>query len=170
MTLRFLHFSTQNLDKYQAQLFFFFSLRYLETAQKMVWTLESSDTLKVVHHPDFTLVVGLACFLIIQNVFQLFKMFFICMNIWTNPCDSQKKGNLECFISHCLHYSCLEGDISFFHLFSGKSHSQFVYFQWNIRCPKMKLSYSFHNHNDLHLHLLHVMCDLWWTLWLDKFD
>ena len=47
----------KNLDKYQAQLFFFsFSLRYLETIQKMVWTLDSSDKLKVVHHPDFTLL------------------------------------------------------------------------------------------------------------------
>ena len=45
------------LDKYQAQLFLFlsFSLLYLETAQNMVWTQDSSDKLKVVHHPDFTL-------------------------------------------------------------------------------------------------------------------
>ena len=43
------------LDKYQAQLFSLlsFSLRYLETAHKMVGTLYSSDKLKLFHHPDF---------------------------------------------------------------------------------------------------------------------
>ena len=28
---------------------------YIETAPKMIWTLDSSDKFKVVHHPDFTL-------------------------------------------------------------------------------------------------------------------
>ena len=48
---------TTATGKYQGQLFpvLGFSLRYLETAQKMVLTLDTSDRLKVVHHPDFTL-------------------------------------------------------------------------------------------------------------------
>ena len=50
----------KNLDKYQAKLlpfFFFSSLLYLKRAQKMVRTWDSSDKLKVILFPDFTLVV-----------------------------------------------------------------------------------------------------------------
>ena len=61
VTLRFLDL-LQNLDKYQTKLFpvLCFSLRNLETAKKMVRTLDSSDKLKVVHNPDFTLLLPIA--------------------------------------------------------------------------------------------------------------
>ena len=46
----------RKVDKYQEQLFPFlcFLLQYLERAQKLVWTRDSSDKLKVILFPDFT--------------------------------------------------------------------------------------------------------------------
>ena len=45
------------LEKYQSKVFpvLCFSLQYLEMSQKNIQTLDSSDNLKVVHYPYFTL-------------------------------------------------------------------------------------------------------------------